>query len=408
MSYYLSEAYSDLYNPRVDSNFDDNLRFIDSMLDEDIEEVVESLVWEICDYGNNLDESFNILSLAASDKIITEAYEELAGEYLTESRSEVMARRAMAKQGLEREKGRLQSDLRKDARRARVDGAISRVKSAIAGARGGMGRAAKNLGGAIAKARTDGKARLGQLLRRGVKSTGRLLGSAGKAVQSAGQKSSASGLATRRAGKVEKGGQMSLVLEPSTKEKTGGALSKIGRGMRKAGVAVGRLTKSKSSSMTRSDYDKRKSERESVAREKVGKAFAPNGMKKPPLPPRPETKKPVASLPPAGGTKGREMSPRRKEALEKIQKAAVGKTEKGRRFSAPGGIASTKRAHTDIQGQAGRFARKALKEYEEILDSILDSLVEEKYAVDHDSALNIFLNLSEDMVYDLTEEFLVD
>jgi hypothetical protein len=408
MSYYLSEAYSDLYNPRVDSNFDDNLRFIDSMLDEDIEEVVESLVWEICDYGNNLDESFNILSLAASDKIITEAYDELADEYLTESRSQVMARRAMAKQGLEREKGRLQSDLRKDARRARVDGAISRVKSAIAGARGGMGRATKNLGGAIAKARTDGKARLGQLLRRGVKATGRLLGSAGKAVQSVGQKSSASGLAARRAGKVEKSGQMSLVLEPSAKEKTGGALSKIGRGMRKAGVAVGRMTKSKSSSMSRSDYEKRKSERESAAREKVGKAFEPKGMTKPPLPPRPEAKNPVAALPPTGGTKGREMSPRRKEALAKIQKAAEGKTSKGRRFSAPGGIASPKRAHTDIQGQAGRFAQKALKEYEDILDSILDSLVEEKYAVDHESALNIFLNLSEDMVYDLTEEFLVD
>lgn len=405
MQYYLSEAYADLYNPRVDSNLDDNLRFIDSMEDTDIEEVVESLIWEIADYGNTLEESFDLISLAASDEMITEAYEDLVYEFLPESRSQVMARRAAAKQGLEREKARLQSDVRKDARRARVDGAISRVKSAIAGARGGMGRAVKNLGGQVSKARSEGKARLGQLLRRGLKATGRLMGSAGKAVEKSGRKSSESGLASRRAGKVGKGGQMSLVLEPSTKEKAGGTMSKIGRGIRKAGVAVSKMGKSKPSGMSRSSYEQRKSERSASARASVGKAFdsKPTTKKAEPAP-----KKPVAALPPAGGTSGRPMSQRRKEALAKISKAAEGKASKGRRFSAPGGVASAKRAHTDIQGQAGRFASKALKEYEEILDTILDNLVEEKYALDYESALNIFLNLSEDMVYELTEEFLVD
>lgn len=398
MQYYLSEAYSDLYNPRVDSNLDDNLRFIDPMEDSDIEEVVESLLWEICDYGNSLEESFSILSHAASDEIITEAYEDLVYDFLSESRSQVMARRAAAKQGLEREKSRLQSDVRKEARRARVDGAISRVKSAISGARGGMGRAVKNLGGQVAKARSEGKARLGQLLRRGVKSTGRLMGSAGKAIEKSGQKSSESGLASRRAGRVDRGGQMSLVLEPTTKEKTGGAMSKIGRGIRKAGAAVGKLGKTKPQGMSRGSYEQRKAERSSSARAGVGKAFES----------KPSAKKPVAALPPAGGTSARPMTQRRKEALEKISKAAEGKASKGRRFSAPGGISSPKRAHTDIKGQAGRFAQKALKEYEDILDTILDTLVEEKYAKDHESALNIFLNLSEDMVYDLTEDFLVD
>jgi len=404
MQYYLSEAYSDLYNPRVDSNLDDNLRFIDSMEDSDIEEVVESLVWEICDYGNSLDESFDILSHAASDEIITEAYEDLVSDFLSESRSQVMARRAAAKQGLEREKSRLQSDVRKEARRSRVDGAISRVKSAIAGSRGGMGRAVKNLGGQVAKARSEGKARLGQLLRRGLKSTGRLMGSAGKAIEKSGQKSSESGLASRRAGRVDRGGQMSLVLEPTAKEKTGGAMSKIGRGIRKAGAAVGKLGKTKPQGMSRGSYDQRKAERASSARASVGKAFDSKPADKKAT----ASKKPVAALPPAGGTSARPMTQRRKEALEKISKAAEGKASKGRRFSAPGGISSPKRAHTDIKGQAGRFAQKALKEYEGILDTILDTLVEEKYAKDHESALNIFLNLSEDMVYDLTEEFLVD
>jgi len=404
MQYYLSEAYSDLYNPRVDSNLDDNLRFIDPMEDSDIEEVVESLVWEICDYGNSLDESFDILSHAASDEIITEAYEDLVYDFLSESRSQVMARRAAAKQGLEREKSRLQSDVRKEARRSRVDGAISRVKSAIAGSRGGMGRAVKNLGGQVAKARSEGKARLGQLLRRGLKSTGRLMGSAGKAIEKSGQNSSESGLASRRAGRVDRGGQMSLVLEPTAKEKTGGAMSKIGRGIRKAGAAVGKLGKTKTQGMSRGSYDQRKAERASSARASVGKAFDSKPADKKAT----ASKKPVAALPPAGGTSARPMTQRRKEALEKISKAAEGKASKGRRFSAPGGISSPKRAHTDIKGQAGRFAQKALKEYESILDTILDTLVEEKYAKDHESALNIFLNLSEDMVYELTEEFLVD
>jgi hypothetical protein len=224
------------------------------------------------------------------------------------------------------------------------------------------------------------------------------MGSAGKAIEKSGQKSSESGLASRRAGRVDRGGQMSLVLEPTAKEKTGGAMSKIGRGIRKAGAAVGKLGKTKTQGMSRGSYDQRKAERASSARASVGKAFDS----------KPAPKKPVAALPPAGGTSARPMTQRRKEALEKISKAAEGKASKGRRFSAPGGISSPKRAHTDIKGQAGRFAQKALKEYEGILDTILDTLVEEKYAKDHESALNIFLNLSEDMVYDLTEEFLVD
>jgi hypothetical protein len=398
MQYYLSEAYSDLYNPRVDSNLDDNLRFIDPMEDSDIEEVVESLVWEICDYGNSLEESFDILSHAASDEIITEAYEDLVYDFLSESRSQVMARRAAAKQGLEREKSRLQSDVRKEARRARVDGAISRVKSAISGARGGMGRAAKNLGGQVAKARSEGKARLGQLLRRGLKSTGRLMGSAGKAIEKSGQEAYKRGSEPRKLGKV---GPVSIELAPTSDGKTSGLRTKVGRGLRKAAATVSKMGKSKAPGMSRGSYEQRKTERSSSARASVGKAFDS----------KPAAKKPAAALPPAGGTSARPMTQRRKEALEKISKAAEGKASKGRRFSAPGGVSSPKRAHTDIPGQADRFAikaRKNLKEYESLLDNILDTLVEEKYAKDHESALNIFLNLSEDMVYDLTEDFLVD
>lgn len=192
MSYYLSEAYGDLYNPRIDSYLNDNLRFIDYMQDEDIEEVVESVFWELRDYGNTLEEALEIIKISASDEVITESYDELLEEFLVESRSQLMARRQAAQQGLQQQKARLQSDTRKEARRARVDGAISRVKAGIAGARGGMGRAAKALGSRVTsaastagKAAQEGKARLGQLLRRGVSKVQAGAGRVGRAYTAA-------------------------------------------------------------------------------------------------------------------------------------------------------------------------------------------------------------------------------
>lgn len=401
MSYYLSEAYEELYNPRVDSNFDDNLRFIDFMQDHEIEEVVESVFWELRDYGNSLEEAIETLQFAVSEDVICEAYDDINLENLDEAAvlnpyapagSKDAARyRKYTSASKKSADQKMRMDARlarvKGAVKRRVDGAISRVKSGIAGARGGMGRATKALGGTISKAGQEGKARLGQLLRRGVKNVGKFVGSAGKAVQKAGERSSTSGLASRKAGRMGSGGQMELVFEPTTREKTGGKMSALGKGVRKAGAAIRQMGRTKSSGMSRTDYDQRKAARGNAARSSVGNAF--DGS--------------------SSASAGRPMTPRRQEALEKLQKAAEGKTARGVRFVAPTGQASATRSHTDIRGRAGKFAAKAaaLREYEEILDSILDALIEENYASDYDTALHIFTNLSENVISEIAEDFLL-
>lgn len=194
MSYYLSEAYSDLYNPRVDSYLNDNLRFIDYMQDEDIEEVVESVFWELRDYGNTLEEALDLLSFSASDEVITESYEELLQEFLTEASLNpyAPAGSAAAKEYQKyTTKSRRAAD--RSARigravkqvRSRVDGGIARVKAGLSGAKGGMGRAAKTLGSSVSNDASEGKARLGQLLRRGVSKVQAGAGRVGRAYTAA-------------------------------------------------------------------------------------------------------------------------------------------------------------------------------------------------------------------------------
>lgn len=281
--YTLTEAYSEVYNPQKVDELFDNLRFIDYMMDEDIEEVVESLVWEFRDYGNTLDESFDLLSFAASDDIICESYDQLVEDILyeatitrgsqrsqfagsargmvTSGRGDILAyNRAASKLATktgravaqrQADEAERQAQQRREARRARVDGAISRVKSAMAGSKGGMGRAAKALGGAARKAGSvaagvaqKGKALLGSLLRKGATAAGKGVYAAGKAIEGRGKQAAQSGLETRRAGKVSRSGQMSLVLEPTSQEKAGGKASAVGRAVRKVGAAIQRMGKS--------------------------------------------------------------------------------------------------------------------------------------------------------------------
>lgn len=419
MAFYLSEAYSDLYNPRVESNLNDNLRFIDFMEEEDIEEVVESLVWEVCDYGNTLEESFKIISHAASDDIINEAYEEL----LSESRSQVMALRSQAQRGLQTQKAALQSDLRRKTRKSRVDGAISRVKSAISGSRGGMGRAAKNLGGAIAKARTDGKARLGQLLRRGIKATGRLIGSAGKKISQSGT-TAASAPTKTKSYDVPLMGKVSVSKGPS--EKTGKTRQKIGTAIRKAGAAVSRIGKEKPARMTRADYESRKAQRSAAARSSVSGSMSahpappPSGrssgsmrsaqpavmagkMEKPPLPPRPagfNTKKPELGFKKLGGGEKSSWTP--SAATHSARKRmGIGRPERptGKKGQKLSGAALPPRGRL-----LGKPTREARKQLEEILQQISSIMVNEGYVDTIDSAYNVLDNLTDAEFWDLVED----
>ena len=302
--YALTEAYSEIYNPRNVEDIFDNLRFVDSMLDEDIQEVIEELVWEFRDYGNTLDEAFDILHYAVQPQVITESYREIINDILTEAT--VTRGKTSVTSSAERPRtpgagsskitlGRggtpvpsvsavtptinLTPDQRQrsDARAARLSnvlsgvkkslsGPISSVKQSISGAAGGMGKAAKALGSGVVE---RGKALLKGLLRRG----GQAATAAGKSIERRGTQATSSGLSTRQQGRVGRSGQMELVLEPTAKEKTGGMASRVGRAIRSVGAAMQRRAGRPESKMTRAKYDERKAQRQADAEAAVGNPF---------------------------------------------------------------------------------------------------------------------------------------
>jgi hypothetical protein len=75
--YHLTEAYGELYNSRfTEASFYDNLRFVDYLQQEEIEEVMESLIWEFMDYGDTLDEAVDTLEVTFSDdEVLSESLE---------------------------------------------------------------------------------------------------------------------------------------------------------------------------------------------------------------------------------------------------------------------------------------------------------------------------------------------
>jgi len=454
--YQLSEAYSEIYDHRKIEDSFDNLRFIDYMLDEDIEEVVESLVWEFRDYGNTLSESFDILSYAASDKVICESYDQFIEDVLTEATvtkgkdrakyagsaagsvtygrgdADENARlaRKLAKQSGKAVSSRLaseaekQANQRKEARRARVDGAISRVKSAMAGAKGSMGRAVKTMGGAVVE---RGKALLKGLLRRG----GKAMYGAGTRMIASGSKA-ASAPATTRTARVG-GKQVTVTSEPAAG--TGSTRKAVGRAIRKVGVALQRKAgKKEEPKMTRADYEQRKEARSAAAKTAVGDAFA----KPKALPPaRPETATRRAAVQrkldvAAKGTTGtgvktstprkalpastsgqpaaqRQISARKAEAAEKLKKATRGSVARGVRFAAPGARLSTQRASTGVRERAAKFASQ-LKEsdYYDLINFILEDIMNIGYAQNESDALDILESLTEDGVVDIALEYIND
>lgn len=438
--YQLTEAYSEIYDPRKIEETFDNFRFIDYMLDEDIEEVVESLVWEFRDYGNTLAESFDLLSYAASDKVICESYDQLIEDILNEAtvtygRGDVLAQQAAAKK-LAKKSGQVvssraaaeaeqQTKQRREARRARVDGAISRVKSAMAGAKGGMGRAAKALGGAAKQAGSavgslaqKGKALLSSLLRKGATAAGKGLTSAGRAMEKRSQAASQAGLEARRAGRPTRSGQMTLVLEPSAKEKAGEKGSTVGRAVRKVGAALQRMGKDKKQAPeSKPEAPKMKAlpaarpetetRRAAVQRRLDSAAKGSTGTET-------RTGTPSARLALPAKTSGqpaveRSVSSRKKEAAAKLQKATTGTQARGTRFAGPGATLSPTRTRTGYQERLAKFAGQLNKEdYEALIDFIIEDIIETGYASDINEALDVFENLSENTLVDIALEYLND
>lgn len=386
--YYLSEAYASIYNPRLQEDFDDNLRFIDYMLDEDIEEVVESLFWEFRDYGNSIDESIELLRFSASSEIINESLEMLsesrAGERRMQQRAEVRAKQKSEREATTRG---VDAKIRQDQRKARIDGAISRVKAAWKGATGGMGRAAKAISSGVSKAgefvsqqRQAAKAKLQKLMRTGSQ-------------------------------KVQAG---------------------VGR-VQRAGAAAARELSGAPAREARLKYEFNKNVR--AARTRLGTEKAFSEPKKTPSKPsdpwegsatKPSSRATAtttssrvlsgsssrAALPPARSQSS--TNPRMAAAQARAAKAAKGTTARGRRMAPPSGSgvgAASKRSNTGYREAAKRFAKQAgLEEHQvyELLDVVIEDLIYEGYAHDEYDALNIINNLNEDTLYDITQEYLAE
>jgi hypothetical protein len=454
--YTLTEAYSEIYNPQKVDELFDNLRFIDYMLDEDIEEVVESLVWEFRDYGSTLDEAFEVLSYSASDEVICESYDQLVQDILAEAtitkgsqrsqyagsaqsrvtsgRGDVLAQQAAAKK-LAKKSGKAvasrlsaeadqQAQQRREARRARVDGAISRVKSAMAGAKGGMGRAAKALGGAARQAGSaaaglaqKGKALLGSLLRKGATAAGKAVYGAGRSIEARGRQASQSGLEARRAGKPSRSGQMTLVLEPTTQEKAGGKASTVGRAVRKVGAALQRMGKGQKQAPEKKEAPQMKAlpaarpeteTRRAAVQRKLDTAAKGTSSSET----RTGSPSPRLALPAKTSGKPavqRTVSARKQEAAAKLQKAATGTQARGTRFAGPGARLSPTRTRTGYQERLAKFSKQLNKEdYEILVDYIIEDIISAGYALDEMSALDFLEELSENTVIDIALEYLND
>lgn len=253
MSYSLSEAYADLYNPRkAEENalFYDNLRFVDYLSQEDIQEVMESLLWEFIDYGHSLDESYDLISGVFSDSILEEILYETKELYLDEGLGSALTRlggkvergeqrlgqfaarqrqRASDTASAARQFGSAQKQ-RLQARQAQVQTGLSSARKAIVSAPGIVSRAVT--GAASRGAQTAGrqvgqaKAALGSLVRKGigkVASAGERLGSG---ISSAGARAHTVNMYPVSGGTQPMGSFRRTPVGTSKRERLGGAISR--------------------------------------------------------------------------------------------------------------------------------------------------------------------------------------
>ncbi len=371
--YHLSEAYADIYSPRLQEDFDDNLRFIDYMLDEDIEEVVESLFWEFRDYGHTIQESIDLLSDSASTEVINESLVYLS-EALTprqqQDRAKFKAKQAADTAAVTRSKD---STIRQGQRKARIDGAISKVRAAWEGAKGGFGRAAKAVSSGLGKAsqyvsqqREAGKAKLQKLMRTG-------------------------------ANAVKKGIRKGTAAVERTKRDITGETGRARENRQRISKLSGQASRNKEA--RKDPWEGSYSKAPAGKKPSAGRVL-PAAKERAALPPAKE--KPAAT------------SPRREAAQKRAAKAAKGVVAKGKRFAPPAGSgvgAAAKRSNTGYAQAASRFAKQAgLSESDSyiLLDAIIEDLIFEGYATNEYDAVDLLNSLNEDTIYDITVEYLAD
>jgi hypothetical protein len=180
--YYLTEAYGELYNPRkTDETFYENLKFVDYLMNEQIEEVMESLLWEFMDYGNTLDESYTLIENTFSDVIL----EEVLAEAINPRQKAERAARVGA------ERAATLKTARREERVAKVTGAVKRAKESVKSSAAGVGSAASRAATGTYK-RASGlagraMAALKGIVRKGAFAVGSKMRQAGEKIEKSGK-----------------------------------------------------------------------------------------------------------------------------------------------------------------------------------------------------------------------------
>lgn len=159
--YHLTEAYAELHNSRLtEASFYDNLRFVDYLQNEDIEEVMESLIWEFMDYGDTLEEAVDTLEyIFTDDEIIFESLELINEATVTYGRGDIAGSSRRRQESLEKRKQEKVQQRYKSytdySRRARRAARFSAIAKPLKDAAGTVSNAVKDARKSISNRKTQ-------------------------------------------------------------------------------------------------------------------------------------------------------------------------------------------------------------------------------------------------------------
>jgi hypothetical protein len=384
--YYLTEAHGNLYNPReTDHTYYDNLKFLDYLRVSDIEEVMESLLWEFMDYGDTLDEAADILeSIFSDDDVLCETVDYLVearstrtssrGGYRGGSRINMEARREMQKrQAAESEKlsAMKAENLKKLARRGADTTARARRAERAAAVRGALRGAKQTVRGALERSQKH--------------------------------------VTNMRSQLAAKGSSAAL--------KAQAALSKISRTARGAvkgaieGARKEYQTPSKAPSSRIPGKQRTQMAREAAKRE-VGRPFdkpkmqvgkTVHGRPAPPPPPRPKSKSSIVPARPSAPSSG------------KVIKTRVQDTANLSRPSLPpsGKSGGSTKSGKQLTKSQREFKNAALMrrlpedlDYDLLTQYMIEDIINEGYADSEEEAIYILENMGQEILDELVESYL--
>jgi hypothetical protein len=397
--YYLTEAYGELYNPRrADETFYENLRFVDYLMQEEIEEVMESLLWEFMDYGNTLDESHSLIESVFSDSVILEGVLMELNPYAPAGSKEA------------RQYARATTRSKRGAERAAaVTGALKKAKETVGkAATGALETGKKAAAGAYERAKgLPGKAMvaLKGVVRKGATAAGRKIEKSGEKAR---KKAQIDAAGADYSSSARSSGGYSVVAASKARtagikaaSKTGSKRRAIGRYLRKVGAMVGRAGKGSSenkSRMTRDDLRANNARRADAARQAVGDPFSSTSSGRS----TPERKYPIE--------KSGQITLFDKPVPGKSAGADVKVPSGGqRKFGAtrkPKGGSGKRQLPLNLRGAGYSETQRESVDFELLAQYILEDFIAEGYANNYEDALEILENLSEESILELTEMYL--